>query len=189
LNKGILARYNLTRVELKSFTFSKGAQSLSIDNAILGTVPKRLVFTMLKNTDYLSSMDSNPYNFRHYDMNYFSLIVNGKQYPIEGLSMDTSSQKTSVMAYNTLFDATGIHHSDRVANPPDMFLNSYFMLLFDLSPDRSAFASHKFLPDNGVVRLEMRFANPLPDAITCLLYLEYVNTVLIDASRAVSADY
>jgi hypothetical protein len=52
LNKGILARYKITRVELKTFTFSGGAQSLTIDN-----VPKRLLFTMLRNTDYLGSMD------------------------------------------------------------------------------------------------------------------------------------
>jgi hypothetical protein len=123
-------------------------------------------------------------------MNYFSLFVNGKQYPIEGLSMNTSCQKTSVMAYNTLFDATRIHHSDTgLQIRPDIFLNGYFMLLFDLSPDRSAFANHKSQPDNGVVRVEMRFAKPLPDAITCLLYLEYDNSVLIDASRTVSTDY
>jgi hypothetical protein len=85
LKKDVLARYNLTSVELKSFTVSKGAQSLSIDNAVLGTVRKRLVFTMLKNNNYLGSMDSNPYKFRHYDINYFSLFVNGKQYPNEGL--------------------------------------------------------------------------------------------------------
>jgi hypothetical protein len=138
LHKGILARYNLTGVELKSFTFSKGAQSVSIDNAVLGTVPKRLVFTMLKNIDYLGSTDSNPYNFRHYDMNCFSLFVNGKQNPIEGLSIHTSSQKTSVMVYNTLLHATGIHHSDiGLQIQPDVFLNGYFMLLFVLSPDRS----------------------------------------------------
>jgi hypothetical protein len=67
LKKGFLVRYNLTRVELKSFTFSKGAQSLSIDIVVVGTVAKRLLLTMLKNTDYLGSMDSNPYNFKHYD--------------------------------------------------------------------------------------------------------------------------
>jgi hypothetical protein len=66
-------------------------------------------------------------------MNYFSLFFNGKQYPIEDLSTDTSSNKTSVMAYNTLFDATGIHHSDTgLQIRPDIFLNDYFMLLFDL---------------------------------------------------------
>jgi hypothetical protein len=123
-------------------------------------------------------------------MTNYSHFVNGKQSPIEGLSMDMSSQKTSVMAYNTLFDATGIHHSDTgLQIRHDMFLNGYFMLLFDLTPDRSASASHKFLPDNGVVRIEMRFAKPLPDPITCLLYLEYDNTMLIDASRTVTIDY
>ena len=39
LAKGPLARYNLTSVELKTFTFSSGAQSLSIDIAVLGPVP------------------------------------------------------------------------------------------------------------------------------------------------------
>jgi hypothetical protein len=84
LKHGALSRYNLTRVELMSFTFSSGAQSLSIDNSVLGRIPKRLLFTMLKNTDFLGSMDSNPYNFSHYNMTNFSLFVNGKQYPNEG---------------------------------------------------------------------------------------------------------
>jgi len=51
LERGALARYNLTRVELKSFTFSSGAQSLSIDNAVLVPIPNRLLFTMVKNTE------------------------------------------------------------------------------------------------------------------------------------------
>jgi len=67
LGKGALARYNLTRVELKSFTFSSGEQSLSIDNAVLGTIPKRLLFTMVRNTEFLGSVKTNPYYFRNYD--------------------------------------------------------------------------------------------------------------------------
>jgi hypothetical protein len=84
LNRGALSRYNVTSVELKIFTFSSGAQSLYIDNAVPGRIPKRLLFTMLKNTDFLGSMDTNPYNFRHYNVTNFSLFVNGKQYPING---------------------------------------------------------------------------------------------------------
>src|SRR5215475_5251454 len=68
LLKGEHARYNMTSVKLKTFTFSQGSKSLSIDNAILGSVPKRLIFTMLKNTDFIGSVDSNPFMFRHYDM-------------------------------------------------------------------------------------------------------------------------
>ena len=48
LNKGSLARYKLTRVELKTFTFSAESKTLSIDNAVLGPIPKRLRFTRLR---------------------------------------------------------------------------------------------------------------------------------------------
>jgi hypothetical protein len=112
LSKGCLARYNLTRVELKSFPFCSGSQSLSIDNAVFGPIPKCLLFTMIKNEDFLGSLDTNPYNFRHYDLSNFALYVNGKQIPSEGLSVDMGHEKTSVIAYRTLFDGSGIHHSN-----------------------------------------------------------------------------
>jgi len=73
LSKGGFARYNMTRVELKSFTFSSRYQSLSIDNSVLEPIPKRLLFTMIKNKDFLGSIDTNPYVFRHYDLQNFVL--------------------------------------------------------------------------------------------------------------------
>ena len=42
-----LARYNRTSVELMTCTFSAGSKYLSIDNAVLGPIPKRLMFTMV----------------------------------------------------------------------------------------------------------------------------------------------
>ena len=65
MNTGTFARYNMTRVELKTFTFSTGSKSLSIDNAVLGHVPKRLLFSMVKNADFIGTIDTNPYKFRH----------------------------------------------------------------------------------------------------------------------------
>jgi len=84
LNKVVLARYNMTRVELKTFTFSDGSKSLSIHNAHLGPVPKRLLFSMIKNADFIGTVDTNSYKFQHYLIGDFSLFVNGKQYPNEG---------------------------------------------------------------------------------------------------------
>jgi len=69
LNTGARGRYNMTRVEIKTFTFSAGSKSLSIDNAVLGPVPKRLLFTMVKNADIIGTMDTNPYKLQHYDIN------------------------------------------------------------------------------------------------------------------------
>jgi len=94
----------MTRVELKTFTFSAGAKSPSIDNAVLGHIPKRLLFTLVKNADFIGTIDSNPSKFRHYDISDFSLFVNGKQYPNEILSLGMDHEKTSVMGYRTLFE-------------------------------------------------------------------------------------
>ena len=96
LSKGGVAIYNTTKVERKPFTFSSGSQSFSIDNAVLGPIPKRLLFTIIMNKDFLESIDTNPYFFRQYDLQNFALYVNGKQIPGGGgFSLDTSYEKKS----------------------------------------------------------------------------------------------
>jgi hypothetical protein len=45
LNAGALSNYHLSSVEVKTFTFAAGSQSLSIDNAVLEPLPIRVLFT------------------------------------------------------------------------------------------------------------------------------------------------
>jgi len=152
---------------MKTFTIAVGSKSLSIDNAVLGAIPKRLLFTMVKNTSFIGSLDSNPYKFQHYDISDFSLFVNGKHFPNEGLTLGMDHEKTSVMGYRTLFEASGIHHLNTgLQITHDMYINGYFMLLFDLTPDGGSSERHTFHPENGSIRIELKFNKPLPEAIT-----------------------
>jgi hypothetical protein len=48
LAEGALAPYNMMIVDLKTFTFSAGSKSRCIDNAVLGPLPKSLLFNMIK---------------------------------------------------------------------------------------------------------------------------------------------
>jgi hypothetical protein len=93
-------------VELKTFTFTAGSKLISIDSGVLGPISKHLLFTMLKNTDFLGSIYTNPYEFRHYGFKYLAMYFNGKQIPSDGLSLDMDHKNTSVMAYRTLFEGT-----------------------------------------------------------------------------------
>jgi len=168
----------MTRVELKKFTFSAGSKSLPIDNALLGPVPEDLIFTMVKNADFIATVDTNPYKFQHYSISDFLLFVKGKQYPIEGLSVGMDHEKTSVMIYRTLFEVPGIHHSNAGHQiTHDMFVNGYFMLLFDFTPEQGASETHTSHPEQDDITVELKIAKPLPEAIT-YLYLEFDNTVL-----------
>jgi len=99
-------------------------------------------------------------------------------------------EKTSVMGYRTLFEGSGIHHSNSgLQITHDMYIKGFFMLLFDLTPERGASEGHTSHPDNGNIRVELKFAKPLPETITCIFYLEYDNSVRIDNSRTVSIDF
>jgi len=121
-----------------------------------------------------------PYKFKRYDISQFSLYVNGRRVPSEGLSVDMDHERTSVMGYRTLFEGSGIHHSNTgLQITHDMHINGFFMLLFDLTPDHGASEAHTSLPENGNITIEQQFSSPLPEAITCPLYLEYDSTVLI----------
>ena len=130
----------------------------------------------VNNADFVGTIDTNPYKFHHYDISDFSLFVNGKQCTNEGLSLGMDHEKTSVMGYRTLFEGSGIHHSNAGHQiTHDMFINGYFMLLFDLTPDQGASEAHTSHPEQGNIRVELKFAKPIPEAITCLLYLEFHN--------------
>ena len=87
--------------------------------------------------------------------------------------MNMGHEKTSLLAYNTLFEGSRIRHSNAgLQVTHDIFKACYFMLLFDLMPDRAASEVHVSLPDQGNIRLELKFVKTLPEAVTCLLYLE-----------------
>jgi len=93
-----LARYNLTRVEQKTFTFSAGPESPSIDQAVIGRIPKRLLFTLIANTGFLGTINKNQLNFQHFGLRTFVMYVNGRQIPSERLNIDPGYEKSTVMA-------------------------------------------------------------------------------------------
>jgi hypothetical protein len=185
-----LARYNMTRVKLKTFTFSAGPQSLSIDQAVMGRIPNRLFFTVIANKDFLGTIDTNPFRFQHFGLRTFVMYVNGRQVPSKSLTKDPSHEKTTVIGYKTLFQGSGIHHSKSgLQITHDMDISGYVMLLFDRTPFMATSEGHTSPVEGGNIRIELTFKEALKEAITCLLYLEYDNSVRIDSLRTVTTDF
>jgi hypothetical protein len=149
-----------------------------------------LLFTSGKNKDNLGTLNSNPYSFRQYGIQEIELYVNGRQIASEGLRIDFGREKSTVMGYRTLVEASGIGHSNAgLQITHDVYIAGYFMSLFDLTPDPGALECHTSHPTNCNIRIEARFKDALPDTVTCLLYMEYDNCVRIDKNRAVSTDF
>ena len=135
-------------------------------------------------------MATNPCNFRHYDLVSFALYVKGKQIPSGGLSLGMDNENTSIMGYITLFEGSGIHHSN-VGHQinHDMYIGGYFRFLFDLKPELGESECDSSHMGNGNIRLELKFSTSLPDSITCLLYVEFDNSNRVDFFPNVSSDF
>jgi len=100
------------------------------------------------------------------------------------------NEKTSVKVYRSLFEASGVHHSNMgLQITHDMYINGYFMSLFDLTPDRGASECHTSNPENRSIRIELKFNMPFPEAITCLLYLEFDNSFNRDFESTDTTDF
>jgi len=62
------------------------------------------------------------------------------------------------------------------------------MLPFDLKPDLGAYEGHTSHPEQGNIKVDLKFAELLPEAITCLLYLDFDNSVLNNLARKFRTD-
>ena len=86
------------------------------------------------------------------------MYVNAVQHPSEPLTMDLSSPFGATTAYETLFSSTGNRHDERAHMITlEIFTKGFFVLGFDLTPDREADEEHISLPCHGNVRIEARF--------------------------------
>ncbi|XP_036149090.1 uncharacterized protein F54H12.2-like [Monomorium pharaonis] len=100
------AKYPLTRVELKSISIHSGIYGETLDNVILGQIPKRLIIGFVDNKAFNGNRKLNPFNFHHYKINYLSLYVDGKQIPSKPLQPDFTKENLYMDAYHTLFSGT-----------------------------------------------------------------------------------
>ncbi|XP_011171246.1 uncharacterized protein F54H12.2-like [Solenopsis invicta] len=149
------AKYPLTRVEVKTFTIHSGLVGESIDNVILGQLPKQIIVGFVDNKAFNGDRKLNPFNFKNYGMNFLSLYVDGMQIPSRPLQLNfLIDEPLYIEAYHTLFSGTGIHFLNEGSSiSRDDYSNGYCFFEFDLTPDLSAnCAGHWNLVKHGSLR-------------------------------------
>lgn len=180
------AIYNITRVDLKTFTIPQGSRSISINNMLIGQIPRRVIFAMVDNDAFAGTFDTNPFSFKHYSMSTFSSYIDGVRKPAEEIACSFGGDRQNTMAYQTLFTGMGIHHQNNGhLITSEMYAHGFFLLSFDYTPDASADENHSSLVSHGTVAYEIRFSKPLSTTVTCLVFAEYDANIEIDHQRNV----
>lgn len=183
------AKYPITRVEIKTFTISNGIQSKSIDNLFLGQMPKRCIIGMVKSSAFNGNFKYNPYDFEHFNFNYLSLYLDSVQIPSKPLTPDFANNQYT-RTYYSLFEGSGIYFADTGNTIPiEEYPWGYCLTAFDLTPDLSCNDPHWNLIKSGVLRVEIRFNNPLPNPTTLVVFGEFDNVIEVDKHRNIILDY
>lgn len=189
LEKGT-AKYPLRRVETKTFSVPAGNLQATQPNLFLGQRPKRLVIGLVDNDTFNGNPGKSPFNFKHYDMNYLSVYVDGTQIPTKPYTPDFDHKGGCMRSFLSLFHATGKLGLDagNSIGRSDYVGNGYALHVLDLSPDLSD-GNHLELREKGTVGLEIHFGTALPNTINVIVYSEFENLIEIDRNRRVIFDY
>jgi len=182
------AKYYYSTVEVKSITLSANTYDIHIDNAIIGKIPKRIIVGFVDNDAFTGSLSKSPFNFKHYNMSKFNLIVNGVTVPSQPIEMKFDGDKSIIArAYHTLYKGTSINYQDRGHQiTPETFRKGSFLLAFDLTPDFSGDSNcTNNLMSDGVISIQAKLSSPLGNAITVIIYSEYDTAIEISLNRQI----
>ena len=182
------AKYPLCRVETKVFSVPKGNMMANQENLFLGQLPKRLVIGMVENKAFNGDKDKNPYNFKHFGVNYLALHLDGKQIPAKPLT-PKFGDKLCTRSYASLFTGTGFMGHDRGNHiSREEYADGFTLFAFDLTADLDE-GGHFHLVKQGNLRLELHFTAGLEETINVLTYAEFDNVIEVDKARNVLFDY
>lgn len=135
------------------------------------------------------SLDTNPYNFRHFNYSQLQFFVDSVGVPSKPYVCDFANNEY-IRAYHSLFEGCNINHSDTGNNiNRSGYPNGYALVAVDFTPDLCSSAAHTSLPKTGSLRIDVQFSVPLDHSITAIIFAEFDSLIEIDQFRNVVTDY
>ena len=183
------ASYPITHSKLFTYTIPKGQKSFRKDDLFPSSNPKLLMVAMVTNEAYNGTLDLNPFNFQHFDLDEISLLVNGKSYPGPLYKPDFANNNyvrdycdcMEVFNYYNTDDTNGLTYKE--------YGNGYTIYAFDLTPDSNISSDHRHPNLGHGIRLDIKFKTDLAKSINVLVYACFDSEVQITKLRDIIHDY
>ena len=168
----------MRHTEVNALSIPKGTSNIN-ELLFQDQVPSRLVLGFVKSKAYNGSYTENPFNFRHFGINFLRVTINGD--PVSGhplqLKFNGAKDQEYMDAYLNLFRATLKFDNDS-GNVIQLieFTNGFTLFVIDIDPVLTLTGVENCLrPDkSGMVRVETKFNNALPETINVIAYAEFI---------------
>ena len=182
------AKYPIRRVICKTFTVPTGYLDASHEKLFSGQLPVRLIIGLVDNRAYNGDRERNPFNFQHYSITEVGVYLDGQLHGLKPLKLNFASNRY-VAAYASLFSGTNkINRDEGNGISRSDYVNGYTFFAYDLTPDLAE-DDHVNLTRQGTVRLDLKFADALPNTVSIICYAEFQNVIEIDRNRSIVFDF
>lgn len=178
------ALYPMLQSDFKVFSMAKGDLFFSADNLWGGSVPSKVILMITSAQGFNGHFEKNPFFMDHANLTSLSFSIDGVSKPAsKPLTPDYENDKY-MEPFLTLYTASNMFgRNDGCDISHYAYKNGYTMYFIDIDGHHSK----KFLPlpRQGHIRLEARFAKPLPESYNMIVYGKFPTTLKIDKARSV----
>ena len=179
-------KYPLSHIIMRQFQITKNSLIYTTENIFQNVIPERVIVCFVQTESLIGDYNKNPFHFQNCKLNEAFLTVDSEPIPILPFKVDFEKNEFSKFfnifhdnlgqIHNTSF-STGLTYSD--------FKNQMF-LSWDLSLSSEASLTNDYsIQRRGNVKLLFRFNDPLPEAMSLLIYAEAPHVLEIDSGRQV----
>jgi hypothetical protein len=178
------ALYPLYQSDFKVFSIARGDLFFSADNLWGGSVPSKAIIALVDAESFNGSFQKNPFNIQHADLNSLSFTVDGVSKPAsKPLTPDYENERYTE-AFLSLYTASNMIGKNTGCDISHYaYKHGYTIYHIDLDGHHSQ--KYLPLPRKAHIRVEARFAKPLPVSMNMIVYGKFPTTVKIDKARSV----
>lgn len=179
------AIYNIVQSKLKSILLTSGIQNERLTNIFRGKLPRFLMVGFVSANGFDGNITKNPFLFKHFDLNYLQLYVNGEPLVSQVFQPDFGDKKC-IREYRWFMDNIGVLHGDQTNGITfNDYVNNSTFFPFDLSPDLcNNYHMHGSI--QGSIDLQVGFKTALTENVMCVIYASFNEAILIDKDRNVT---
>lgn len=178
------------RSDIRVITLPAGQTSLTQDNLFLGErLPNLIILFFIANNRHNGIRNLNPYKLEHNQLTNICIYVSGKRQPLHPITLNMENNNYA-RAFQTIAETIKIDKSDRSHQINyDEYSKGYFMLGFNLRPDRSGDLSCRSPPVAGSIRVEGQFGKALTESTNLCIYSEFDACVSVTRDRNIILNY
>ena len=173
--------YSYDKSQIHYFPYPANVNDLSIYSMFHRDIlPSYLVFGLVDNDAFDGSVSKNPYNFQHYDLKEFYLLVNGNSVPTQPVKMDITSMDYHHTYVNEFLDKLKLKNSnDSIGISADDWTKGSFFWIADLNVDKCC-NFHEHNSKGGTIHLKLQTKTPLPKTTRLIVYSSSRERMSID---------